>query len=142
MVRSISEINIHYIRQKHMRGLGDAILCAQSFIDDEPFAVLLGDDVVYNDCNPALGQMIRMYNETGTTILGCQEVAREKVSSYGIVDGVSTDKEGLIRVTNMIENRLSKKRQARLPSWAGISLRQTFLKYCAVLNREKAGRYN
>ena len=103
MVRSISEINIHYIRQKHMRGLGDAILCAQSFIDDEPFAVLLGDDVVYNDCNPALGQMIRMYNETGTTILGCQEVAREKVSSYGIVDGVSTDKEGLIRVTNMIE---------------------------------------
>ena len=86
-----------------MRGLGDAILCAQSFIDDEPFAVLLGDDVVYNDCNPALGQMIRMYNETGTTILGCQEVAREKVSSYGIVDGVSTDKEGLIRVTNMIE---------------------------------------
>ena len=103
MVRSISEINIHYIRQKHMRGLGDAILCAQSFIDDEPFAVLLGDDAVYNDCNPALGQMIRMYNETGTTILGCQEVAREKVSSYGIVDGVSTDKEGLIRVTNMIE---------------------------------------
>ena len=48
MVRSISEINIHYIRQKHMRGLGDAILCAQSFVADEPFAILLGDDVVYN----------------------------------------------------------------------------------------------
>ena len=81
MVRSISEINIHYIRQKHMRGLGDAILCAQSFIDDEPFAVLLGDDVVYNETNPALQQMIDIYNSLGTTILGCQEVPQEKVSS-------------------------------------------------------------
>ena len=87
MVRSISEINIHYIRQKHMRGLGDAILCARSFIDDE-LAVLLGDDVVYNETNPALRQMIDIYNDLGATILGCQEVPLEKVSSYGIVAGV------------------------------------------------------
>ena len=72
MVRSISEINIHYIRQKHMRGLGDAILCAQSFIADEPFAILLGDDVVYNETNPALRQMIDLYNDLDATILGCQ----------------------------------------------------------------------
>ncbi|MCI1821485.1 MAG: UTP--glucose-1-phosphate uridylyltransferase, partial [Megasphaera sp.] len=85
MIRDISEINIHYIRQKHMRGLGDAILCAQSFIDDEPFAVLLGDDVVYNDANPALRQMIDVYDNVGATVLGCQEVPRERVSSYGIV---------------------------------------------------------
>lgn len=103
MVRSISEINIHYIRQKHMRGLGDAILCAQSFIDDEPFAVLLGDDVVYNETNPALQQMIDIYNSLGTTILGCQEVPQEKVSSYGIVKGVPTDDPRLMRVVNMIE---------------------------------------
>lgn len=103
MVRSISEINIHYIRQKHMRGLGDAILCARSFIDDEPFAVLLGDDVVYNETNPALRQMIDIYNDLGATILGCQEVPLEKVSSYGIVAGVSVEGKNVLRVTNMIE---------------------------------------
>lgn len=103
MVRSISEINVHYIRQKHMRGLGDAILCAQSFIDDEPFAVLLGDDVVYNETNPALRQMIDVYNDVGTTVLGCQNVPLEKVSSYGIVKGVPVAGKPVMRVTNMIE---------------------------------------
>jgi UTP--glucose-1-phosphate uridylyltransferase len=103
MVRSISEINIHYIRQKHMRGLGDAILCAQSFIDDEPFAVLLGDDVVYNETHPALRQMIDVYNDLGATILGCQEVPLDKVSSYGIVSGVPVDGKPVMRVTKMIE---------------------------------------
>ena len=103
MVRSISEINIHYIRQKHMRGLGDAILCARSFIDDEPFAVLLGDDVVYNETNPALRQMIDIYNDLGATILGCQEVPQEKVSAYGIVAGVPVEGKNVLRVTNMIE---------------------------------------
>ncbi|OUO46202.1 UTP--glucose-1-phosphate uridylyltransferase GalU [Megasphaera sp. An286] len=103
MVRSISEINIHYVRQKHMRGLGDAILCARSFIDDEPFAVLLGDDVVYNETNPALRQMIDIYNDLGATILGCQEVPLEKVSAYGIVAGVPVEGKNVLRVTNMIE---------------------------------------
>ena len=103
MVRSISEINIHYIRQKHMRGLGDAILCARSFIDDEPFAVLLGDDVVYNETNPALRQMIDIYNDVGATVLGCQEVPLEKVSAYGIVAGVPVEGKNVLRVTNMIE---------------------------------------
>lgn len=103
MVRSISEINIHYIRQKHMRGLGDAILCARSFIDDEPFAVLLGDDVVYNETNPALRQMMEIYDEMGATILGCQEVPEEKVSSYGIIKGVPTEEKSVVRVTDMIE---------------------------------------
>ena len=56
MIKQISDIRIHYIRQKEPRGLGHAILCAKHFIGDEPFAVLLGDDVVYNDQQPALGQ--------------------------------------------------------------------------------------
>ena len=62
LVQDISSINIHYIRQKHMRGLGDAIRCAESFIDNEPFAVLLGDDVVYNPEQPALKQMMDAFN--------------------------------------------------------------------------------
>lgn len=103
MVRSISEINIHYIRQKHMRGLGDAVLCARSFIDDEPFAVLLGDDIVYNETKPALKQMIHVYDKVGATVLGCQEVPKEKVSAYGIVKGQLTDDPDLLRVVDMIE---------------------------------------
>lgn len=114
MVRSISEINIHYIRQKHMRGLGDAILCAQSFIDDEPFAVLLGDDVVYNETEPALSQMIDIYNNVNATVLGCQEVPLEKVSAYGIVKGVPAERENVLRVTSMIEKPGIKEAPSRI----------------------------
>ena len=105
MVQEISEINVHYIRQKHMRGLGDAILCARAFVDNEPFAVLLGDDVVYNPKPqpPALRQLIDMYSQTGATILGCQKVPKEKVSSYGIVAGEPTINEQLMKVSDMIE---------------------------------------
>lgn len=72
-IRKISGIKVHYVRQPYMRGLGDAILCAKDFVDDEPFGVILGDDVVYNgDGEPALHQLIRQYEKTGTTIVGCQ----------------------------------------------------------------------
>lgn len=102
-VQETSEINIHYIRQKHMRGLGDAILCARTFMNNEPFAVLLGDDVVYNPDKPALKQLIEFYDQTGCSILGCQEVAPEKVSSYGIVKPSKTNIPGLYQVQDMIE---------------------------------------
>lgn len=87
-VRKISDmVNIHYIRQKEPKGLGHAIHCAKSFIGDEPFAVLLGDDIVYNPQKPCLKQMIEAYDKYKTSILGVQEVAEEDVSKYGIVDG-------------------------------------------------------
>jgi UTP--glucose-1-phosphate uridylyltransferase len=86
-VRKISDmVNIHYIRQKEPKGLGHAIYCAKSFIGNEPFAVLLGDDIVHAE-KPCLRQMIEAYDEYKTTILGVQEVAREDVVKYGIVDG-------------------------------------------------------
>ncbi len=102
-VQETADINIHYIRQRYMRGLGDAILCARSFMGDEPFAVLLGDDVVYNPGNPALLQLIHTYEQTGGSVLGCQEVAPEQVSSYGIVAGEKTDTPRLMRVADMVE---------------------------------------
>ena len=107
MVQHISEINVHYIRQKHMRGLGDAILCAKSFVDDEPFAVLLGDDVVYNENQPALRQLLGVYAKVGTTVLGCQKVRKEQVSSYGIVDGIPTSCPNLLKVVDMVEKPLA-----------------------------------
>jgi UTP--glucose-1-phosphate uridylyltransferase len=103
MVQNISDINIHYIRQKHMRGLGDAIYCAKNFVDEEPFAVLLGDDIVYTETKPVLRQMMDIYEELGATILGCQEVLPEEVSSYGIIQGKKTDTPRVMRVGDMVE---------------------------------------
>lgn len=107
IVRETADINVHYIRQKKMRGLGDAILCAKSFMAGEPFAVLLGDDVVYADATkgqqPALRQLIDVYDAYGGSVLGCQQVAQEKVSSYGIVAGKEIADSKLLKVSDMIE---------------------------------------
>ncbi len=79
--------NIYYVRQQQPKGLGHAILCAKSFIGDEPFAVLLGDDVVENhDGKPALRQLIEAYNEVQASIVGVQTVPDEDVGKYGIVE--------------------------------------------------------
>lgn len=103
MVQETADINIHYIRQRYMRGLGDAILCARTFMGNEPFAVLLGDDVVYNPKRPALKQLIDVYEATGGSVLGCQNVPKDKVSAYGIVAGEKTDNARMLRVTDMVE---------------------------------------
>ncbi|HBV68933.1 MAG TPA: UTP--glucose-1-phosphate uridylyltransferase [Clostridiales bacterium] len=86
-VRKISKmINIHTVRQKNPLGLGHAVYCAKSFVGDEPFAVLLGDDIV-DSKKPCLKQMMEMYEEYKATILGVQPVAWENVNKYGIVSG-------------------------------------------------------
>ncbi|WP_037363226.1 UTP--glucose-1-phosphate uridylyltransferase GalU [Selenomonas ruminantium] len=104
VVRETAAIKIHYIRQREMKGLGDAILCAKAFMEGEPFAVLLGDDVVYNESGrPALRQLIDVYEATGGSVLGCQTVPQEKVSSYGIVDGSATDNPRMLKVLDMVE---------------------------------------
>lgn len=103
-VRQVASVKIHYTRQQYMRGLGDAILCAKEFMDGEPFGVILGDDVVYNGSGePALKQLISQYDKTGGTIIGCQLVRPEQVSSYGIINGTPTENPDLFKVKNMIE---------------------------------------
>ena len=102
VLRETTDVNVHYVRQKYMRGLGDAILCARAFVGDEPFAVLLGDDVVYHPQRPALRQLIDVYEETGGSVLGCQIVSDAQVSSYGIVAGTMQN-ERLMHVSDMIE---------------------------------------
>ncbi|ADG05580.1 UTP--glucose-1-phosphate uridylyltransferase GalU [Kyrpidia tusciae] len=85
-VRRIAELaDVHYIRQKQPRGLGHAVACAKSFVGDEPFAVLLGDDVMFSE-RPCIAQLIDLYRETGGAVVGVQEVPRAEVSRYGIVD--------------------------------------------------------
>ncbi len=103
MVRETADINVHYIRQRHMNGLGDAILCARSFKGGEPFAVRLGDDVVYNEGTPALRQLMDVHESYGGSVLGCQLVPDDKVSSYGVVAGEEIAGADLLKVTDMVE---------------------------------------
>ena len=102
IARSVSEIaNIYYIRQKEPKGLGHAVLTAKTFIGDEPFAVLLGDDVITSEV-PCLRQMMDMYEEYGSSILGVQTVEEEQVNKYGIVQG-SQIADRVYTVENMVE---------------------------------------
>lgn len=102
MVKDISNmVNIHYIRQKEPKGLGHAINCAKSFIGDEPFAVLLGDDIV-DSKTPCLKQLIDTFNEYKTTILGVQKVNKENVDKYGILD-VKHIEDRVYKVKDMVE---------------------------------------
>lgn len=102
MVQDISQIaNIFYVRQKEALGLGHAIYCASNFIGNEPFAVLLGDDVIHAQ-TPCLKQMIAIYEHHDASIVGVQEVPLDKVSRYGIVDGAKLC-DRVYRARNLVE---------------------------------------
>ncbi|MFF5396703.1 UTP--glucose-1-phosphate uridylyltransferase GalU [Peribacillus butanolivorans] len=93
--------NIHYIRQKEPKGLGHAVWCARKFIGDEPFAVLLGDDIVQSE-TPCLKQLINQYEETNHSIIGVQTVPNEETNRYGIIDPALQD-DRLYQVENFVE---------------------------------------
>lgn len=103
IVKTVSEMaDVHYIRQKEAKGLGHAIYCAKTFVGNEPFAVLLGDDVVHNDEIPCLKQMIDCYDKYQTSVLGVQTVRDEDVCKYGIVDGTQVG-DRVFTVKNLVE---------------------------------------
>jgi UTP--glucose-1-phosphate uridylyltransferase len=101
-IKRISKmINIHTVRQKDPLGLGHAIYCAKSFVGDEPFAVLLGDDIV-DSKKPCLKQMLEIFDEYGSTILGVQPVEWENVNKYGIVSGTKIS-DSVYAVSDLVE---------------------------------------
>ncbi|RYL95179.1 UTP--glucose-1-phosphate uridylyltransferase GalU [Sporolactobacillus sp. THM7-4] len=89
-VRESSKIDIHYIRQKSPKGLGHAVWCARNFIGNEPFAVLLGDDIVQND-KPCIQQLTEHYEQTGCSVIGVQKVPENQTHRYGIIDPKEQD---------------------------------------------------
>lgn len=109
-INQSSKVEIHYIRQKEPRGLGHAVWCARKFIGDEPFAVLLGDDIVQSE-KPCLKQLIEQYDETQSSIVGVQKVPNEDTHRYGIIDP---------RVVNdrryEVQNFVEKPKQGTAPS--------------------------
>lgn len=101
-IQAISRLaNIYFIRQKETKGLGHAVNCARSFVGDEPFAVLYGDDVIIGD-DPACGQLCRAYEEFGLGVVGIKEVTPEQITKYSSlkVEGL---RDNLYKVTDMIE---------------------------------------
>lgn len=95
IVQTVSNlVDVHYIRQKQPLGLGHAVLCARKFIGNEPFALLLGDDIIASE-PPCLRQMMELYEEAETSIIAVQEVPWEDVNKYGIISPAG--KEGKIQ---------------------------------------------
>ena len=86
-VRQSSNVDIHYIRQKEPKGLGHAVWCARNFIGNEPFAVLLGDDIVQAE-TPSLRQLMNEYENTLSSVIGVQTVSDDQTHRYGIVDPI------------------------------------------------------
>ncbi|GAF65030.1 UTP-glucose-1-phosphate uridylyltransferase [Bacillus sp. TS-2] len=109
-VVATSKVDIHYIRQKEPKGLGHAVWCARKFIGDEPFAVLLGDDIVQSEI-PCTKQLMNVYEETGASVIGVQSVPEEETHRYGIV--APSKKHGK---TYEVERFVEKPEQGTAPS--------------------------
>ena len=104
IVEDISNlVDVYYVRQKQALGLGHAIGCARAFVGNEPFAVILGDDIVVSE-KPAIGQLMDVYAEHGTSVLGVQRVPMSEVDKYGIVHPAGDTNGGrLHEVADMVE---------------------------------------
>jgi UTP--glucose-1-phosphate uridylyltransferase len=101
-VRAISSlIDVAYVRQKEQLGLGHAILQARDWIGDEPFAVLLGDDIIVGK-TPAIGQMMAVYEENAGAVIAVQEVPREETKAYGVIAG-EPDGQDRWRISDLVE---------------------------------------
>ncbi|WP_068675291.1 UTP--glucose-1-phosphate uridylyltransferase GalU [Oceanobacillus sp. Castelsardo] len=100
-VNQSSNVEIHYIRQKEPKGLGHAVWCARKFIGSEPFAILLGDDIVQAE-KPGLKQLIEQYDETNSSVIGVQQVPENETHRYGIIDPLTIEGRRY-QVSNFVE---------------------------------------
>ncbi|MEK3797981.1 UTP--glucose-1-phosphate uridylyltransferase GalU [Peribacillus sp. FSL H8-0477] len=126
--------NIHYIRQQEAKGLGHAVLSAQTFIGDEPFAVLLGDDIVQSE-KPGIGQLMDQYDEVGSSVIGVKQVPADETDRYGIIDP-ATQNGRSYEVTKFVE----KPKQGTAPSNLAIMGRYVLApEIFAYLAKQEAG---
>jgi len=107
------DVSLVYVTQAEALGLGHAILCAESVIGDEPFAILLADDMIRNQGKGALAQLVDVHNRTGASVIGVEEIPAEKTRSYGVV-GVDTDEEGLQTIHTIVEKPAPEDAPSRL----------------------------
>ncbi|NOU68289.1 UTP--glucose-1-phosphate uridylyltransferase GalU [Paenibacillus sp. LMG 31461] len=136
IVKSVSNLaDVHYIRQKQPLGLGHAILCARKFIGDEPFAVLLGDDILQST-PPGLKQMMDIYEQTETSVIAVQEVPWADVSKYGIVSPATSYAN-----YRLIEDLVEKPDRDQAPSNLAVIGRYIIMpEIFRILERQEPGR--
>ncbi len=102
-LKSVAKMaNIYFIRQKEAKGLGHAVLCAKSFVKDEPFAVMYGDDVIINEKDPVVGQVMRAYEKHGKCAVGIKEVTPEQIVKYSSMK-VQNIEDNVYYIDDMIE---------------------------------------
>ena len=102
-VRQIANIQVSYVRQGEQLGLGHAVLMAKDLVGDEPFAVMLGDDIIDSEV-PCMKQMVDVYESYGGPVIAVQKVPREDISAYGVIDGTPEGDSGrLYRLRDMVE---------------------------------------
>jgi UTP--glucose-1-phosphate uridylyltransferase len=102
-VRAVSKINVSYVRQGEQLGLGHAVLQARDLVGDEPFAVMLGDDIIDAPV-PCMRQMLNVYESYGGPVIAVQQVPRDEISAYGVIDGLPEGDSGrLFRIRDMVE---------------------------------------
>ena len=99
--RIASMADIFYIRQKEQLGLGHAILCAKKHVGNEPFAVMLGDDIVVSD-RPCIGQLVEVFEDVGASVVGVEQVPRSKIHRYGVIKGKRV-KDDIYKVEDLVE---------------------------------------
>ena len=145
VVDDISNLsNIYYVRQKNPLGLGHAISCAEAFVGDEPFVVLLGDDIIYTDEKrgeiPVTKQLMNKYGELGGgTILGVQEVPENEVNKYGIVAPLKRMDESTVEVENFVEKPSIEEAPSKLAALGRYILEPEIFKYLKEIKPGKGG---
>lgn len=139
-IQHISDMaNIHFIRQREPLGLGNAILCAEQFVGDEPFAVLLGDDIMVSD-PPALKQLIEIYEMHQKTVVGVQAVTPEEVSKYGIISAVKQQNR-ILKVRDLIEKPAPAKAPSNIAIMGRYVLKPSIFPFLKTQERGAGNEY-
>jgi len=136
-VQKSSMVDIHYIRQKSPLGLGHAIWCARKFIGDEPFGVMLGDDIVRSEI-PALKQLIEQYDIVQSSVIAVQEVDFNNIHRYGVIDPISMD-SNLIQVKRFVEKPSMENAPSNLAIIGRYILTPEIFPYLEKMNIGKGG---
>ncbi|MDR3102055.1 MAG: UTP--glucose-1-phosphate uridylyltransferase GalU [Methanocalculaceae archaeon] len=136
--RLSSLANIHFIRQKEQRGLGDAVLCARQHVGDEPFAVLLGDVICVPmpGERPCTGQLIDVFRRYGAPVIGVETVPDHKISDYGIIDGTLIE-DRVYQILDIVEKPLLSETPSNVGAMGRYVLTQEIFE---ILGRTKPGK--
>ncbi len=137
--RIASMADIFYIRQKEQLGLGHAILCAKKHVGNEPFAVMLGDDIVVND-RPCIGQLVEVFEDTGTSVVGVEQVPRSKLHRYGVIRGKRV-KDEIYRVEDLVEKPSPEEAPSDLAIIGRYVFRPEIFSFLEKIGPGKGGEY-